>query len=55
MFPAELEKVLKGEKPAAPAKPAAAAPSAAASAAVGRTYVLNIDGARHSVTVEEAK
>ena len=54
MFPMQLEKVLKGEKPAAPAKPAAA-PSAAASAAVGRTYVLNIDGARHSVTVEEAK
>ena len=53
MFPAELEKVLKGEKPAAP-KPAAAAPSAAASAAVGRKYVLNIDGARHNVTVEEA-
>ena len=53
MFPAELEKVLKGEKPAAP-KPAVAAPSAAASAAVGRKYVLNIDGARHNVTVEEA-
>jgi len=55
MFPAELEKVLKGEKPAAPAAKPAAAPSAAASAAVGRKYVLNIDGARHEVLVEEAK
>ncbi|MDD5349425.1 MAG: pyruvate carboxylase subunit B [Chthoniobacteraceae bacterium] len=54
MFPAELEKVLKGEKPAAPAAKAAA-PSAAAAAAVGRKYVLNIDGARHEVVVEEAK
>ena len=54
MFPLELEKVLKGEKPAPIAKPAAA-PSAAAAAAVGRKYVLNIDGARHEVVVEEAK
>jgi len=54
MFPMQLEKVLKGEKPAAPAKPAAA-PSATAAAAVGRKYVLNIDGARHEVIVEEAK
>lgn len=52
MFPAELEKVLKGEKPAPIKK--AAAPSAAATAAVGRKYVLNIDGARHEVLVEEA-
>lgn len=54
MFPAELEKVLKGEKPA-PVVAKAAAPSAAATAAVGRKYVLNIDGARHEVLVEEAK
>jgi oxaloacetate decarboxylase alpha subunit/pyruvate carboxylase subunit B len=55
MFPAELEKVLKGEKPAPIVAKPAAAPSAAATAAVGRKYVLNIDGARHEVLVEEAK
>ncbi|XHR30704.1 MAG: pyruvate carboxylase subunit B [Chthoniobacteraceae bacterium] len=53
MFPNELTKVLKGEKPAPVAKPTAA--SDAAKAAVGRKYVLNIDGARHEVVVEEAK
>ena len=53
MFPNELTKVLKGEKPAPIAKPTAA--SEAAKAAVGRKYVLNIDGARHEVVVEEAK
>ncbi|MEI6351192.1 MAG: pyruvate carboxylase subunit B [Verrucomicrobiota bacterium] len=47
MFPMETEKVLKGEKPA-PIKPAAAAPNAA-----GRRYLLNVDGARHEVLVEE--
>ena len=53
MFPAELEKVIKGIKPAAPAvKPAVAAPTAASSA-VGRNYVLKVDGKRHKVTVEE--
>ncbi len=54
MFPAELEKVLKGEKPAPIKKPAAPV-SEAAKAAVGRKYVLNVDGARHEVVVEEAK
>jgi len=52
MFPLQLEKVLKGEKPAPVAKPAAASPEA--KAAVGRKYVLNVDGQRHEVLVEQA-
>lgn len=60
MFPVETEKVLKGEAPAAaaPPKPAPAPVTTNSSPAVpdkrnGSRYVLNIDGRRHEVVVEE--
>jgi oxaloacetate decarboxylase alpha subunit/pyruvate carboxylase subunit B len=58
MFPQETEKVIKGEKPtaAAPAPVPAngsTATTASASKHNGSRYVLNIDGKRHEVTVEE--
>jgi len=57
MFPQELEKVIKGEKPAAPPaakpEPSATAPASNGSKHNGSRYVLNIDGIRHEVLVEE--
>jgi oxaloacetate decarboxylase alpha subunit/pyruvate carboxylase subunit B len=55
MFPVETEKLLRGEKPAAPA----ASPSPAATASPARTgarpkkYVMHIEGKKHHVEVEE--
>lgn len=60
MFPLETEKVIKGEaKPAVAPEPKAAAPAPAAATTSngdsrkGARYVLNIDGKRHEVVVEE--
>ena len=57
MFPQETEKVIKGESPPAAPKSASAAPNGAGAASGGRRngsrYVLNIDGKRHEVVVEE--
>lgn len=60
MFPQETEKVLKGEAPAAAAPKTEAAPapvttnsSPAPDKRNGSRYVLNIDGKRHEVVVEE--
>jgi pyruvate carboxylase subunit B len=55
MFPVETEKLLRGEKPAAPA----ASPSPAATVSPARTgarpkkYVMHIEGKEHHVEVEE--
>jgi pyruvate/oxaloacetate carboxyltransferase len=55
MFPVETEKFLRGEKPPAPA----AAPAPATAAAPTRTgvrpkkYVMQIEGQKHNVEVEE--
>jgi pyruvate/oxaloacetate carboxyltransferase len=60
MFPVETEKLLRGEKPAAPAVPATKpAPSPAPSRHVtanGRRpkrYMMEIEGQKHVVEVEE--
>lgn len=57
MFPVETEKVLKSEAPVAatpkPAPPAPAANGNGTSKKNGSRYVLNIDGKRHEVVVEE--
>jgi len=56
MFPVETEKLLRGEKPAAPAAPAPASASAATPSRLGarrKKYVMHIEGKQHHVEVEE--
>jgi pyruvate/oxaloacetate carboxyltransferase len=60
MFPVETEKLLRGEKPAMPAVPAAKpAPSPAAPRSVAangrrpKRYMMEIEGQKHVVEVEE--
>ena len=60
MFPVETEKLLRGEKPAAPAVPATKpAPSPAAPRSVAangrrpKRYMMEIEGQKHVVEVEE--
>jgi oxaloacetate decarboxylase alpha subunit/pyruvate carboxylase subunit B len=60
MYPQETEKVIKGEAPAAAAPKPASAPTPVAANGTpgpdkrnGSRYVLNIDGKRHEVVVEE--
>jgi pyruvate/oxaloacetate carboxyltransferase len=51
MFPVETEKLLRGEKPAAPAPASSATPSRAG--ARSKKYVMHIEGKKHNVEVEE--
>jgi len=55
MFPVETEKLLRGEKPAAPAAaPAAVTASAPARPGIRpKKYVMHIEGKKHHVEVEE--
>jgi len=50
MFPVETEKLLRGEKPAAPAAAAAPAPK---SGSRPKKYLMHIEGRKHTVEVEE--
>jgi len=51
MFPVETDKLLRGGKPAAPVEAAPA--SHPRSAARPKKYVMQIEGKKHSVEVEE--
>jgi pyruvate/oxaloacetate carboxyltransferase len=51
MFPVETEKLLRGEKPAAPAAVTASAP--ARPGIRPKKYVMHIEGKKHHVEVEE--
>jgi pyruvate/oxaloacetate carboxyltransferase len=46
MFPVEMEKILRGERPAAPAAPAR-------TGVRPKKYVMQIEGKKHNVEVEE--
>ena len=56
MFPVETEKLLRGERPSAPAAAAAPAPVSTRPARTGthpKKYVMHIEGQKHNVEVEE--
>lgn len=57
MFPVEMEKLLRGEKPGAPKAPPPAAQQTArrapATAGAARHYVMEIEGRKHAVEIEE--
>jgi len=56
MFPVETEKLLRGEKPSAPAAATASTPPARPGARPGarpKKYVMHIEGKKHHVEVEE--
>ena len=56
MFPVETEKLLRGEKPTVPAAASAPAPNSAPAPRAGarpKKYVMQIEGKKHTVEVEE--
>jgi pyruvate carboxylase subunit B len=59
MFPVEMEKLLRGEKPgelkavAAPAPSASPAPAAEGKGGPAKRYVMHIEGQRHDVEIQE--
>jgi oxaloacetate decarboxylase alpha subunit/pyruvate carboxylase subunit B len=56
MFPVETERLLRGEKPSVPAAASAPAPNSAPAPRAGarpKKYVMQIEGKKHTVEVEE--
>jgi pyruvate/oxaloacetate carboxyltransferase len=53
MFPVETEKLLRGEKPAAPAAAPASTATPSRPGVRPKKYVMHIEGKKHHVEVEE--